>query len=130
MQNEVEESKVQVAAATLLSYLYLGLGIFLHIFFALLPMLRTSSLLTSTRTIVRREAPTTAQHIAAFNLPTRERALIIVAVAHLLTSLCFVSKQEHVMRFLKKLTSVWSSELTISNNFCRRITIASLAHSK
>ena len=83
MQNEVEESKVQVAAATLLSYLYLGLGIFLRLFFALLPMLRPSSLLTSTRTIVRRAASTTAQHPATFNLPTRERALIIVAVAHL-----------------------------------------------
>jgi len=89
MQNEVEESKVQVAAATLLSYLYLGLGIFLRLFFALLLMLRPSSLLTSTRTIVRRAASTIAQHLATFNLPTRERTLVIVAVAHLFNELHF-----------------------------------------
>ena len=61
----------------------LELGVFLCRFFTRLLVPSPIGLLTVTGTVMCISTPGTVQHLATFNLPTRKRTLIIVAVAHL-----------------------------------------------
>ena len=107
----------------IISFLLSGIkrSLHLHYFVTELPVCFPVGLLTFNGTIIGTTTSTTIEHLAALHLLIRPTTTSIVAPSHLRNIfdvlVYFSSRQEHGIRFLKYLTSVWSSVLSNSDIF-------------